>query len=72
MKVMVVTLVVPDTGNPHLTPVSVGGCSRARVCVDRCLETQRFVDPGTFAVTDAGGWRPPRVDYIKDLRVADR
>ena len=32
MKVMVVTLVVPDTGNPHLTPVSVGGCSRARVC----------------------------------------
>jgi hypothetical protein len=36
------------TGNPHLTLVSVGCCSRARVCLDRRSETQIFVDPGAF------------------------
>jgi hypothetical protein len=30
------------TGNPHLTLVSVGCCSRARVCLDRRSETQIF------------------------------
>ena|ERR1700733_7961740 len=40
------------TGNPHLTPVSVGCCSRARVCLDRRSETQIFVDPAAFFITD--------------------
>jgi hypothetical protein len=40
------------TGKPHLTLVSVGCCSRARVCLDRRLETQIFVDPAAFLVTD--------------------
>ena len=33
------------TGKPHLAPVSLGCCSRARVCLDRRSETQIFVDP---------------------------
>src|ERR1700756_3207698 len=39
------------TGKPHLTFVSVGCCSRARVCLDRRSETQIFVDPGASVVT---------------------
>jgi len=39
------------TGNPHLTLVSVGCCSRARVCLDRRSETQIFVDPAAFMRT---------------------
>jgi hypothetical protein len=34
------------------TLVSVGCCSRARVCLDRRSETQIFVDPGAFFRTD--------------------
>src|SRR5260370_40884106 len=40
------------TGNPHLTLVSVGCCSRARVCLDRRSETKIFVDPAAFLRTD--------------------
>ena len=40
------------TGNPHLTLVSVGCCSRARVCLDRRSETQIFADPAAFLRTD--------------------
>jgi pimeloyl-ACP methyl ester carboxylesterase len=39
------------TGKPHLAPVRVGCCSRARVCLDRRSGTQRFVDPGAFSIT---------------------
>jgi hypothetical protein len=46
-----------DTGKPHLTLVSVGCCSRARVCLDRRSETQIFVDPGAFIRTRAGNRR---------------
>jgi hypothetical protein len=45
------------TGNPHLTLVSVGCCSRA---LDRRSETQIFVDPGTFTGTNLA--RTPRND----------
>jgi hypothetical protein len=41
------------TGKPHVTLVGVGCCSRARVCLDRRSETQIFVDPGAFIVTDS-------------------
>ncbi|MDX6456471.1 MAG: eukaryotic-like serine/threonine-protein kinase [Acidobacteriaceae bacterium] len=39
------------TGNPNLTLVSVGCCSRARVCRDRRSETRMFVDPDAFSRT---------------------
>jgi hypothetical protein len=40
-------------GKPHVTLLGVGCCSRARVCLDRRSETQIFVDPGAFIVTDS-------------------
>src|SRR6202022_1465338 len=40
------------TGKPHLTLVSVGCCSRARVCLDLRSENQIFVDPAAFVGTD--------------------
>jgi len=40
------------TNKPHLTPFNVGCCSRARVCLDRRSETQIFVDPAAFIVTN--------------------
>jgi hypothetical protein len=40
-----------DYGKPHLTPVGVGCCSLARVCLDRRSETHRFVDPAAFHIT---------------------
>src|SRR5258708_6102394 len=46
------------TGKPHLTLVSVGCCSRARVCLDRRSETQIFVDPGAFVGTDHNARQP--------------
>jgi len=39
------------TEKPHVTLVSVGCCSRARVCLDRRSETQIFVDPAAFPGT---------------------
>src|SRR5258708_38018761 len=45
------------TGNPHLTLVSVGCCSRARVCLDRRSETQIFVDPAAFLDTNPSNIR---------------
>ena len=36
------------TDKPHLTPASVGCCSRARVCLTAARKTQRFVDPAAF------------------------
>src|SRR5258707_1328697 len=50
------------TGNPHLTLVSVGCCSRARVCLDRRSETQKFVDPAAFVVTNPLGSPKPKLD----------
>src|SRR5260370_17973665 len=38
------------TGKPHLTPVSVGCCIRARVCLDRRSETQIFVILARFPI----------------------
>ena len=43
------------TGNPHLTLVSVGCCSRARVCLDRRSKTQIFVHPAAFTFTSVQG-----------------
>src|ERR1700733_481332 len=57
------------TGNPHLTPVSVGCCSRARVCLDRRSETQIFVDPGAFVGTDPPikRFRGPRGKFMSRM-----
>jgi hypothetical protein len=56
------------TGKPHLTLVSVGCCSSARVCLDRRSETQIFVDPGAFELSRWRGGRcacdtPDIMDY---------
>jgi hypothetical protein len=61
------------TGKPHLTLVSVGCFSRARVCLDLRSETQIFVDPAAFPFTD----RPKgaclwKLFHVLALRAADR
>jgi hypothetical protein len=66
---LVVETIVPGservTGNPNLTLVSVGCCIRVRVCLDGRSETQIFVDPAAFLVTNPS--RLPKSRFFQRL-----